>query len=56
MARVIKSLEGGADEALAWINYNFMFANLDKFHAMISGKDNKDTKEPEIRVGKELKI
>ena len=30
VAGVIKSLETGADEALAWIDYNFMFANLDK--------------------------
>ena len=54
VAGVIKSLETGADEALAWIDYNFMFANLDKFQAMISKKDNTDTKDLEIRVGKEL--
>ena len=54
VAGVIKSLETGADEALTWIDYNFMFANLDKFQAMISKKDNTDTKDLEIRVGKEL--
>ena len=31
-----------------------LFANLDKFQAMISKKDNTDTKDLEIRVGKEL--
>ena len=31
-----------------------MFANLDEFQAMISKKDNTDTKDLEIRIGKEL--
>ena len=53
-SRWVQSLETGADEALAWIDYNFMFANLDKFQAMISKKDKTDTKDLEIRVGMEL--
>ena len=48
---VIKILENGADEALSWTNANFMSANLDKFQAIISTKNNIDTVSLEIRVG-----
>ena len=48
---LIKILEKGADEALEWIDFNFMYANLDKFQAIISTKDKRDTKDLEIRVG-----
>ena len=52
--KVIETLETGSDEALSWLKSNFMFANLDKFQAIISRKDKKDTKDLKIRAGKEL--
>ena len=51
IAKVIETLEKGADEALSWIHDNFMSANLDKFQAIISTKDKRDTVGLEIRVG-----
>ena len=51
ISELIKILEKGADEALEWIDFNFMHANLDKFQAIISTKDKRDTKDLEIRVG-----
>ena len=38
IGELIKILEKGADEALEWIDFNFMHANLDKFQAIISTK------------------
>ena len=52
--KVIESLETDGDEALSWLKSKFMFANIDKFKAIISWKDKKDTKHLEIRAGKEL--
>ena len=52
--KVINTYEIGDDEALSWVKSNFIFANLDRFKAIISRKNRKDIKNVEIRSGKEL--
>ena len=54
VAKVIELLETGGEEALSWLNDNFMFANLDKFQAIVSRKDKKDENDLEIRIGNQV--
>ena len=50
MEELIIKLEGLSDNAIHWMNNNYMIANLSKFHAIVLTKYHSDT------IGKKLKI